>query len=197
MGTTPMWDVVGQYRPDRSTMVVLVRDTAAVAAMTAVVVASARNYGVRAALETPTTSLVLALAGACGGGGDPAADCGLPTPDPGARAELLPEPFLLEGKAEVASAGTRKGGVTAVLSIRMDVQDALPLFKDAIAGAGFELVGEDNEGFEAELYLKQGKRLGSIQIRRTVCDDVAIVFVNVVKGDFAMPIVTTPSPSAP
>lgn len=87
--------------------------------------------------------------------------------------------------------------MTGVLSIRLGVQDALPLFKKAIADADFELAAEDNEGFEAELYLKQGKRLGAIQIRRTVCEDASVVFVNVVKGDFAMPIVTTPSPSAP
>ncbi|MDQ4126288.1 MAG: hypothetical protein M3134_11935, partial [Actinomycetota bacterium] len=111
--------------------------------------------------------------------------------------ELLPEPFLLDGDAEVASAGRRRGGVTAVLSVALPVQDALPLYKKAISGAGFELVGEDNEGFEAELYMKRGERLGAIQIRRTLCDDVSIVFVNVVKGDFAMPIVTTPSPSPP
>jgi hypothetical protein len=143
--------------------------------------------------------LLLAVTGACskGGGGDAgAADCGVPTPDPAARAELIPAPFLLEGDATVASAGRRKGGVTAVLSVQLGVQDALPLYKKAIRAADFEVVGEDNEGFEAELYMKQGERLGALQIRRTLCDDVSIVFVNIVKGDFAMPIVTTPSPSS-
>lgn len=86
--------------------------------------------------------------------------------------------------------------MTAVLSVPMSVQDALPPYRKAIDAAEFELVSEDNEGFEAELYMKQGKRLGAIQIRRTLCDDVSIVFVNVVKGDFAQPIVTTPSPSS-
>lgn len=84
-----------------------------------------------------------------------------------------------------------------MLSVALSVQDALPLYKKAISGAGFDLVGEDNEGFEAELYMKRGERLGAIQIRRTLCDDVSIVFVNVVKGDFTMPVVTTPSPSPP
>ncbi len=144
--------------------------------------------------------LVLCAGVACnGGGGGNAvpADCGIPTPDPAARAELVPSDFLLAGDAEVASAGRRKGGVTAVLSVQMSVQDALPVYKKAIGRAGFELVGEDNEGFEAELYFKQGKQLGAIQIRRSLCDDASVVFVNVVQGDFAMPIVTTPSPSAP
>ncbi|MFN2587595.1 MAG: hypothetical protein ABR613_05720 [Actinomycetota bacterium] len=139
--------------------------------------------------------LLLLLAGACRDGGGEAADCGLPTPDPAARAALIPPELLLDGDAEVASAGRRKGGITGVLNIRMSVQDAFPLYKEAIARAGFELVGEDNEGFEAELYLKRGRELGSLQIRTSVCEDAAVVFVNVVKGDFAMPIATTPTPS--
>lgn len=142
---------------------------------------------------------MLATAAACNRGGDgagPAADCGVPTPDPAARPELIPDPFLLDGDAGVASAGRRRGGVTAVLSVSLSVQDALPLYRKAIGRAGFDVVSEDNEGFEAELYMKRGERLGAIQIRRTLCDDVSVVFVNVVQGDFAMPIVTTPSPSA-
>jgi hypothetical protein len=140
--------------------------------------------------------LLLASGTACNDGGSGAgADCGLPTPDPAARADLIPGPFLLGGDAEVATAGRRKGGVTGVLNLSMSVQDAFPLYKKAIARAGFELVGEDNEGFEAELYMKRGKELGSLQIRTSVCEDASVVFVNVVKGDFAMPIITTPSPT--
>lgn len=142
--------------------------------------------------------LLLSLTAACdrGSGGPSAADCGLPTPDPAARADLIPRPFLLGGDAEVASAGKRRGGVTGVLNIRMSVQDAFPVYKRAIAQAGFELVAEDNEGFEAELYLRRGKALGSLQIRTSVCEDAAVVFVNVVKGEFTLPISTTPSPAA-
>jgi hypothetical protein len=82
-----------------------------------------------------------------------------------------------------------------VLSVPLSVQEALPPYRKAVAEAGFDVVSEDNEGFEAEVYLKRGKRLGAIQIRRTLCDDVSVVFVNIVQGDFAMPSVTTPSPS--
>ncbi len=140
--------------------------------------------------------LVLLLAGACSsGGGGETADCGLPTPDPAAKAELIPQELLLDGDAVVATADRRKGGVTGVLNIQMSVQDAFPIYKQAIARAGFDLVGEDNEGFEAELYLKRGKELGSLQIRTSVCQDAAVVFVNIVKGNFAMPITTSPSPS--
>lgn len=144
-------------------------------------------------------ALLLVTGAACNGGGDggdAAAGCGIPTPDPAAQAELVPQDLLLGGEATVASAGRRKGGVTAVLSVDLSVQDALMLYRKAVARAGFELVSEDNEGFEAELYLKQGERLGALQIRRSLCDDASVVFVNVVKGNFSMPIVTTPSPSS-
>ena len=144
-------------------------------------------------------ALSLVVMGACNGGdgGSTAVDCGVPTPDPAARDDLNPEQFLLDGEAAVASAGRRRGGVTAVLSVPLSVQDALPRYREAVGDASFDVVSEDNEGFEAELYLKRGKRLGAIQIRRTLCEDVSIVFVNVVQGDFAMPIATSPSPSAP
>lgn len=149
-------------------------------------------------IRVTAAALALLAAAACNGGdggNDAAADCGVPTPDPAAERDLIPEPFLLDGDVTVSTAGRRRGGVTAVMSVEMSVQGALPPFKKAIAAAGFEVVGEDNEGFEAELYMKQGKRLGAIQIRRTLCEDVSVVFLNVVKGDFAQPIVTTPSPS--
>lgn len=141
---------------------------------------------------------MLVVAPACSGKGSAAPpDCGLPSPDPKARADLIPPEFLLDGRAEVATAGRRKGGVTAALNIRLSVQDALPLYRKAVARGGFEIVGEDNEGFEAEVYIRQGERLGQVQIRRSLCEDASVVFVNVVEGDFAMPITTTPSPSSP
>ena len=143
-------------------------------------------------------ALLLVLAPACNGrDGEAGADCGLPTPDPAARADLIPEELLLDGRAEVATAGRRKGGVTAALNLSLSVQDALPLYRKAVGRANFEIVGEDNEGFEAEVYIKRGKRLGQVQIRRSLCEDASVVFVNVVQGDFSMPIVTTPSPSSP
>ncbi|HEX2294280.1 MAG TPA: hypothetical protein VHN37_03115 [Actinomycetota bacterium] len=156
-----------------------------------------RSEGVRVVAASLALLAGLACAGGDGDGSAAPADCGVPTPDPRADPALLPQPFLLDGDAEVASAGRRRGGVTAVLSTPLSVQDAVPVYRKAIGRAGFEIVGEDNEGFEAELYFKQGERLGAIQLRRTLCDDVIVVFVNVVKGDFAMPIVSTPSPSPP
>ena len=139
----------------------------------------------------------LVVGAACNGGDGSALpdDCGLPTREPRARPELIPAEFLLDGRAEVASAARRKGGVTGVLTIRMSVQDGLPLYRRAAGDAGFEIVGEDNEGFEAELYIRRRKQLGQVQIRTSVCRDASVVFVNVVTGDFAMPIVTSPSPS--
>lgn len=119
----------------------------------------------------------------------------MPTPDPAARPEVIPRTFLLDGEATVTSAGSRPGGVTGVLSIETSVGDAVPLYRKAARRGGFDVVGAENEGFEAEVYVKRGKLLGAIQIRRSLCDDVSVVFVNLVKGNVALPIVTTPSPS--
>ncbi|MDQ3953914.1 MAG: hypothetical protein M3279_13280 [Actinomycetota bacterium] len=144
-------------------------------------------------------AFVFVLGAGCDGGDGSALPegCGLPTREPRAQPELIPEALLLGGDAEVSAAGRRKGGVTGVLTITKSVQDGLPLYRKAVRAAGFEIVGEDNEGFEAEIFVRKGKQLGQIQIRTSVCDDASVVFVNIVKGDFAMPIITSPSPSAP
>jgi hypothetical protein len=141
----------------------------------------------RAGLAAVALMFVVAAACERGGGGSRAVDCGVPTPDPAARAALIPEPFLLDGDATVATAGRRRGGVTAVLSVQTSVQDALPPYKKAIAEEGFELVGEDNEGFEAEIYLRHKRLIGAVQIRRSLCDDASVVFVNFVPVKLTQP----------
>ncbi len=93
-------------------------------------------------------------------------------------------------------AQAERGGFLAMINVQLSVQDALETYHSIVTDNGFEIIQEDNEGFEAELYMKKGKTLGSLQIRTSVCRNAAIVFVNIVKGDFALPISTTPRPTA-
>jgi hypothetical protein len=67
-------------------------------------------------------------------------------------------------------------GVNAAFGAPWGVQEALGRYRKAARAAGFEIVTEDNEGFEAEIYLSRKRVLGFIQIRRSVCDDVSIVY---------------------
>lgn len=106
--------------------------------------------------------------------------CGLPTPGPRSDPGDLPEAFLLDGDGELVRVSKRKGGIVASINVPYSVARGFELYKEAAQEAGFRLAGEENEGFEAEIYLRAPGRLASIQIRRSVCADASIVFVSIV-----------------
>jgi hypothetical protein len=109
------------------------------------------------------------------------AQCGLPTPDPGAEASVVADAFILGGDAEVTKTEASKRGTIAALNVPYSVSEAFSRYSDSVKQAGYQIVDDDFEGFEAELYLRKGDDLGYVQIRRSTCEDASIVFVNVVK----------------
>ena len=134
----------------------------------------------------PIVALVAAIAlAACSGDGGttarrlPDADCGFPTPTPGTPDTQVPQEFLVEG-SEIAYGQKVRGGYVTSIAIPYSVQDGLPLYRRAVAEAGFELRSVDNEGFEAELYFDRKEQLGAIQLRRSTCPDATLVYVNIV-----------------
>lgn len=137
---------------------------------------------------TPCVTLLLAgalgLVGCSGDGGiatddEIPSDCGLPTPSPGVRAELVPGYFVLEG-AEVAMVQRRRGGFIAAINLPYSVTPALGRYREVLGDQGYEELGIDNEGFEAEVFFRSGKQIGQIQIRASVCEDATIAFVNII-----------------
>ncbi len=70
-----------------------------------------------------------------------------------------------------------------MINIELGVQDALETYHSIVLEHGFEIIQEDNEGFEAEIYLRNKKHLAAIQIRRSQCDDASVLFVNLVDED--------------
>ena len=125
----------------------------------------------------------LVLLAACGDGanapkGKSFQACGLPTPRPNAKSHDFPDGFLLEG-SEPTRVEVKKDRFSAAVNVPLSVQDAYDRYMQSVKDAGFELVGRDNEGFEAEIYLKRGKQLAAVQIRMSRCDDKTIAFVNV------------------
>lgn len=135
----------------------------------------------------PVVISVLAalLSVACASDGDPVArrlpdaDCGFPTPTPGTPDTRVPREFLIEG-SEIAYGQKVRGGYVTSIAIPYSVQDGLPLYRRAVAEAGFELRSVDNEGFEAELYFDRKEDMGAIQLRRSTCPDATLVYVNIV-----------------
>jgi hypothetical protein len=109
------------------------------------------------------------------------ADCGLPSPSPGLDEALIPVE-LVPPDAEISSAARRKGGITGVINLPLGVQPAFDFYREAVKRAGFKIIQLDNEGFEAELYLRRARTLGAIQVRRSVCNDASVAFVNLIKA---------------
>lgn len=103
--------------------------------------------------------------------------CGLPTPEPDRDESVVPETLLPQG-AEINRAQKERGGFTTAINVPLSVGAALAFYKKAVAQAGYETIQVDDEGFEAEMYLRKRKKLAAIQIRMSTCDDRSIVFVN-------------------
>lgn len=103
--------------------------------------------------------------------------CGLPTPEPDRKEEIVPELFVPEG-AEISNAQAERGGFVTAINVWMGVTEAQEYYEKAVKGAGYEIIQTDNEGFEAEIYLRKKGHLAAIQIRTSTCDDRSIVFVN-------------------
>ena len=105
--------------------------------------------------------------------------CGLPTPDPDGKRDdsLVPEIFLPSG-AEIAKSEAERGGFITAINVPLSVQRAFDFYTAAAKDGGYEIIQSDNEGFEAEIYLRHGKKLAAIQVRTSTCDDRSIVFVN-------------------
>jgi hypothetical protein len=113
-----------------------------------------------------------------------AGTCGFPKKTIEVDTSALPKDFVFDG-VEVAGFEDRKKRLTAALNVPFGVQDALPRYRDASKAAGFELIQQDNEGFEAELYLRKGPDLASVQIRGSQCRDAVRVYVNIVRDAVA------------
>lgn len=108
-------------------------------------------------------------------------ECGLPDVDPGSDVSLVPAPLLLDGDAQVAKTVVEEGRVIGALNVPLTVQEAFVAYKQALRRTELEVLQEDNEGFEAELYLKEGKELGSLQIRSSTCPNAVVVYLNLPK----------------
>ncbi len=108
------------------------------------------------------------------------AKCALLSPEPGVDPSLVPEEFRPEG-VEVVKAEKTKKRLVAAMNNPRSVNESFALYKTAAEDAGFEIVGQDNEGFEAEIYLRDGKVLGAVQIRGSRCPEATVVFLNVLE----------------
>ena len=143
-------------------------------------------YRVSAAPIIALCAVTLVGSVACSGEPRPAnnsapatSECGLPAVKAAADPSRVPKEFLLdEPEVEVAETFERRRRFIAALNVSGSVQDTFRAFKGALERSRFDLLQEDNEGFEAELYLQKGNEFAVIQIRASNCDDASLVFLN-------------------
>jgi hypothetical protein len=105
-------------------------------------------------------------------------NCRLATRAKDVEPGLVSDALLLDGDAEVAITEPRRDRLIATLNVSRSVEDALIAYRSAVKAEGYEVLQEDNEGFEAELYLQRGEELAVLQIRSSACKDKVLVLLN-------------------
>ena len=132
--------------------------------------------------------VVTASLGACSSDGDEQAkpgvpkECELPTTPPELKEDVLPDFFSLEGSVAVTRAIEFKKGMTASGELRGSVKQALTRYRAAVEEEGFDIVNQDYEGFEAELYLQRKKEIGYLSLRESPCDGTLLAYLKLVRS---------------
>lgn len=110
--------------------------------------------------------------------------CGLPSPEPGTDATEVPPEFLLQGDAEVRRVHTEGKLLVVALNLPMPVAEAYERYQEALDRPDYEVITEDFEGFEFELYLRQTEhdRLVAVQVRRPLCEEASAAYVTIDRG---------------
>lgn len=104
----------------------------------------------------------------------------LPSPDVGVDPSAVPERFLLPG-TQVRKVSDEGGVDVYALNIPFGVTEAFDRYRKRLGPPDYQEIAVDNEGFEAEIYLRESSRgrLLAIQIRQPRCTEASAVFVSV------------------
>jgi len=105
--------------------------------------------------------------------------CGLRKIAPNVDESLVGEEFLLNG-VEIAKTQNLKDRFIATINAPYGVDEAYRLYQDQIKDAGWDVVTQETEGFEAEIYLSNEQELAAIQIRTSTCDRKVVVYVSII-----------------
>lgn len=90
------------------------------------------------------------------------------------------EEFLLDG-AEVARTEDLKDRFIATINAPYSVNEAYRTYLRQAKAAGWDIVTHETEGFEAEIYLTDPKRLAAVQLRTSTCEGKIVVYVSIVE----------------
>lgn len=121
--------------------------------------------------DEPSSSTLKKLAGSCG----------FPARKTPVDPKGIPKGFLLEG-VEVSKVQETKDRLIAALNVPHGVQEALRLYREVVKDLGYKIIRVDNEGFEAEVYMRKGDDLGALQVRMSTCEDAVALYINIIRG---------------
>ena len=129
-------------------------------------------------------ALILALFASCSDGGTASSElfpeaCNLPSPPPGLDVSAVPELFVID-EAVVRNVAQEQDLLIVALNVPAGVEETFERYKAAFATEPFDQIGEDFEGFEAELYLRERGTgyLVALQVRRPNCNEASSVTIN-------------------
>ncbi len=106
--------------------------------------------------------------------------CGVPRPQSEPDVSLVPRELILGG--EVQRVSSTRGFNIAIVALDGSVEEVFESYKRVAPKVGLEVVDEDFEGFEAELYVRRANALGLIQIRQTGCEGTLLAYLNLPKS---------------
>ena len=129
--------------------------------------------------------IAIALVG-CSGEKDDEAEpglsgtCGLRKVAKNVQEARVSEEFLLDG-VEIAKTADLRGRFIATINAPYSVNEAYRAYLRQVKDAGWEVVNHETEGFEAEIYLTDRKRLAAVQVRTSTCEGKVVVYVSIVE----------------
>jgi hypothetical protein len=111
---------------------------------------------------------LLLVLGACNSdGGGLAGEC--ESPKAAADISVLPEGIALQEYGTVVRARKKNGFVGAQAVADGEVDKLYTPLLNLLKDGGYEIVGEDNEGFEAEIFFTRQASSGSLILRQGNC----------------------------
>ena len=133
---------------------------------------------------------VFVLAASCTGGdsveSEPAKPlpinptCGPTIGEKEVDASLVPDAFLIGESPKVTRVIESQQGYSAAILIQVALDPALEEYRSIVKETGYEILNEDYEGFEAEIYMREGADYVTLQLRETACENETVAYLRVI-----------------
>ena len=94
----------------------------------------------------------------------------------------VPDEFVIDD-VEVARTRSYDDELVITIYAPYEVNDAYRVYQDRVRDAGWKIVSQETEGFEAEIYLSGKDQLAAVQLRSSTCESKIVVYVSIVDRD--------------